>query len=188
MSATTLRERLARLGAAPRPRPQPPTELPRGFELVATPFGDAAMRQDVIPLPALDPDPGSVAYVDTETTGLTGGAGTYVFAAAVARPIDCGLRVAQLFLPQPGMEAAFLHTLREELEPAEAVATFNGGSFDLPVLRTRWVMARGCGCATRTAPPSSCSSPARYLPRPHHQPARCRRCRRAKGRPRAAAR
>lgn len=100
------------------------------------------MRQDVIPLPALDPYPGRVAYLDTETTGLTGGAGTYVFAAAVAQPIDCGLRVAQLFLPQPGMEAAFLHALREELEPAEAIATFNGGSFDLPVLRTRWVMAR----------------------------------------------
>jgi hypothetical protein len=80
--------------------------------------------------------------MDTETTGLSGGAGTYVFAAAVARPIDCGLRVAQLFLCQPGMEAAFLQALREELEPADAVATFNGASFDLPVLRTRWVMAR----------------------------------------------
>jgi hypothetical protein len=100
------------------------------------------LRQDVIPLPALDPFPGNIAYVDTETTGLGGGAGTYAFAAAVARPIDCGLRVAQLFLPQPGMEAAFLHALREELEPADAVATFNGASFDMPVLRTRWVMAR----------------------------------------------
>jgi hypothetical protein len=105
-------------------------------------FGTAVLRQDVIPLPALDPFPGNIAYVDTETTGLGGGAGTYVFAAAVARPIDCGLRVAQLFLPQPGMEAAFLHALREELEPAGAVATFNGASFDMPVLRTRWVMAR----------------------------------------------
>jgi len=80
--------------------------------------------------------------MDTETTGLSGGSGTYVFAAAVARPIDCGLRVAQVFLPQPGMEPAFLHALREELEPADAVATFNGASFDMPVLRTRWVMAR----------------------------------------------
>jgi hypothetical protein len=110
--------------------------------MVPTPFGPAALRQDVIPLPALEPDPGSVAYLDTETTGLSGGAGTYVFAAAVARPIECGLRLAQLFLPQPGMEAAFLYALRQELEPAIAVASFNGSSFDLPVLRTRWVMAR----------------------------------------------
>jgi uncharacterized protein len=142
LSATSLRERLTRLGAPPRPRPQPTSELPRGFEELSTPYGVAAVRQDVIPLPALHPDPGNVAYVDTETTGLTGGAGTYVFAAAVARPIDCGLRVAQLFLPQPGMESAFLHALGQELEPAAAIATFNGGSFDLPVLRTRWVMAR----------------------------------------------
>src|SRR3989454_6813290 len=145
--ASSLRERLTRLnhpvhGAPPRPRPQRSYELPRGFEEAMTPFGTAAVRQDVIPLPRLDPDPGSVAYVDTETTGLGGGAGTYVFAAAVATPIDCGLRVAQLFLPEPGMESAFLHALREELERAESLATFNGGSFDLPVLRTRWVMAR----------------------------------------------
>jgi uncharacterized protein len=143
MPATSLRERLDRLGApSPRPRPQRSYELPRGFEEISTPYGAAAMRQDVIPLPPLDPDPGRIAYVDTETTGLIGGAGTYVFAAAVARPIDCGLRVAQLFLPEPGMESAFLHALSEELEPAAGVATFNGGSFDLPVLRTRWVMAR----------------------------------------------
>ncbi|HEX9097873.1 MAG TPA: ribonuclease H-like domain-containing protein [Candidatus Dormibacteraeota bacterium] len=107
-----------------------------------TPFGDAMLREDVIPLPPLDPHPGAVAYLDTETTGLNGGAGTYVFAAAVARPIDCGLRLAQLFLPQPGLEAAFLHRLREELDAADGLASFNGGSFDLPVLRTRWVMAR----------------------------------------------
>ena len=100
------------------------------------------MRQDVIPLPALDPDPGRFAYVDTETTGLSGGAGTYVFTAAVATPIDCGLRIAQVFLPDPGAEPAFLYALKEEIDQASALATFNGGSFDLPILRTRWVMAR----------------------------------------------
>ena len=143
MPAASLRERLNRLGAgAAPPRPLPSYELPRGFEDVRTPVGVAAIRADVIPLPALDPNPGGIAYVDTETTGLAGGTGTYVFAAAIARPIDCGLRVAQFFLPEPGMEPAFLHALREELEPAVGVATFNGGSFDLPVLRTRWVMAR----------------------------------------------
>ena len=158
MPETSLRERLNRLnhptksadfagapvhGATPRPRRQPKSyELPRGFEEVETPFGAAAIRQDVIPLPALDPDPGRIAYVDTETTGLAGGAGTYVFTASIATPIDCGLRLVQLFLPEPGMESAFLHALRQEVELASGIATFNGGSFDLPVLRTRWVMAR----------------------------------------------
>lgn len=152
MSQASLRERLTRLGTPPRPRRQPRShELPRGFEEVDTPFGSAAVRQDVIPLPPLDPNPGHHAYLDTETTGLAGGAGTYVFAAAVATPIDCGLRVAQFFLPEPGMEAAFLHALRDEIEPACGVATFNGGSFDLPVLRTRWVMARMPGELTRAS-------------------------------------
>src|SRR5256714_5645722 len=139
---SSLRERLTRLGAPPRPRPARSYQLPRGFEELSTPFGVAAMRQEVLALPALDPDPGNVAYVDTETTGLAGGAGTYVFAAAVARPIDCGLRVAQLFLPEPGMESAFLHALQEELEPANGLATFNGGSFHLPGVARRSVMAR----------------------------------------------
>jgi uncharacterized protein len=142
VSVPSLRERLTRLGAPPRPRPVRSWELPRGFEEIPTPFGVAAMRQDVIGLPALEPDPGCIAYVDTETTGLAGGAGPYVFAAAVATPIPAGLRVAQFFLPEPGMEPAFLHVLRDEIEAADGVATFNGSSFDLPILRTRWVMAR----------------------------------------------
>jgi hypothetical protein len=142
MPEASLRERLTRLGAPPAQRAHFERALPRGFELLPTPYGNAALRQEVIPLPTLEPNPGSVAYIDTETTGLSGGAGTYVFAAAVALPIDCGLRVAQVFLPQPGMEAAFLHALGVEMAAAEAIATFNGSSFDLPVLRTRWVMAR----------------------------------------------
>src|SRR2546421_7652610 len=151
LSQASLGERLTRLGAPPRPRPQRSNTLPRGFEEVTSPFGTAAVRQDVIPLPRLDPDPGSVAYIDTETTGLAGGTGTYVFAAAVATPIVCGLRVAQVFLPEPGMESAFLHALRDEVVAADGVATFNGGSFDLPVLRTRWVMARMPGEFTHAA-------------------------------------
>src|SRR5256886_12602373 len=141
-AASTLRERLDRLSGAPRRRPHPALYTPRGFETVATPYGDALMRLDVLPLPALEPHPGNVAYLDTETTGLSGGAGTYVFAAAIARPIDCGLRLAQLFLPNPGMEPALLAALQDKIGPASTLATFNGGSFDLPVLRTRWVMAR----------------------------------------------
>src|SRR6266576_3605274 len=149
--ASLLRERLTRLGAPPRPRPQRSYELPRGFDEVTTPYGTAAVRQEVLALPRLDPDPGTVAYLDTETTGLTGGAGTYVFAAASATPQECGLRVAQFFLPEPGMESAFLQALHDELVAADGIATFNGGSFDLPVLRTRWVMARMPGEFTHSA-------------------------------------
>ena len=142
-ASTSLRERLARLGGAPRPAFEPPPPVaPRGFEVVPTRYGDAFLRQDVLALPHLDPHPGSIAYLDTETTGLSGGTGTYVFAAAVARPIDCGLRLAQVFLPQPSMEPAFLCALLDEIVPADGLAGFNSATFDLPVLRNRWVMAR----------------------------------------------
>src|SRR5260370_2027563 len=151
MPAASLRERLSLLGSERRPRPLRRYELPGGFEETMTPFGVAAMREDVISLPSLDPDPGRIAYVASESAGLSGAAGTYVFAAAVATPIECGLRVAQLFLPEPGMESAFLHALHSELQPAYGIATFNGGSFDLPVLRTRWVMARMPGEFTHAA-------------------------------------
>ncbi len=141
--ALSLRDRLDRLGGVPQPgRVQPALAIPRGFDRKDTPYGPAFLREDVLGLPRLDPNPGSIAYLDTETTGLSGGSGTYVFAAAVARPIDCGLRLAQLFLPAPGMEAGFLHALHDELQPACGLGSFNGGSFDLPILRTRWVMAR----------------------------------------------
>src|SRR6266550_3202967 len=151
LPVASLRDRLTRLGAPPRPRPRRSYELPQGFDEVTTPYGMAAVRQEVLALPPLDPDPGSVAYLDTETTGLTGGSGTYVFAAAIATPQECGLRVAQFFLPEPGMESAFLQALHDELVAANSVATFNGGSFDLPVLRTRWVMARMPGEFTHSA-------------------------------------
>src|SRR5256714_14568298 len=78
---SSLRERLTRLGAPPRPRPARSYRLPRGFEELATPFGVAAMRQDVLALSALDHDSGNVAYVDTETTGLKRGQRAWVLAA-----------------------------------------------------------------------------------------------------------
>src|SRR5258708_28837068 len=86
MSAIAVRERLTRLGAPPSPRPRPVRLLPHGFEEVATRFGTAVVREDVIPLPPLEPHPGNVAYLDTETTGLSGASGTLVFAATVAPP------------------------------------------------------------------------------------------------------
>src|SRR5439155_27262034 len=91
LSQASLRERLTRLGAPPRPRPPRSWELLRGFEETPTPLGVAAVRQDVIALPALDLHPGSIAYVETETTGLAGGAGTDIFAVSVATPNPSGL-------------------------------------------------------------------------------------------------
>src|SRR5438093_12529052 len=104
VAAGALRERLARLGGLPQARARPPLEVPRGFERIETPYGPAFMREDVLGLPRLDPNPGSIAYIDTQTTGLSGGPSTYVVAATAARPIDCGRGLAQLLLPPPRVE------------------------------------------------------------------------------------
>jgi uncharacterized protein len=144
--SAALRERLAGLGHAPPRRPPAPAagRVPRGFEPVATPFGTAWRLAEVLPRGRVPGPVPSVphGYLDTETTGLSGGTGTQVFAAAVCRPLDCGLELIQLFLREPAGEAAFLSLLRDELTVSDGLATYNGSRFDLPLLRTRWVMAR----------------------------------------------
>lgn len=118
--------------------------MPAGFEPVPTPFGTAWRFADVLPTGRVTGvvPPVAHAYLDTETTGLSGGTGTQVFAAAVCRPVRAGLELVQLFLPEPSAEAAFLTLLQEELGLTRGLATYNGSRFDLPLLRTRWVMAR----------------------------------------------
>lgn len=144
-----LRERLASLRrrtGPPRTPPGPRIEriVPPGFEAVETLWGAAWRFADVVPAgrlrgPAPETDH---CYLDTETTGLSGGTGTQVFAAAICRPCDAGLELVQLFLADPAGEPAFLAVLQEELGRSTGLATYNGSSFDLPLLRTRWVMAR----------------------------------------------
>ncbi len=118
--------------------------MPPGFEAVATSHGTAWRFADVLApgrLPGPAPDVPH-AYLDTETTGLAGGTGTQVFAVAVCRPCSAGLELVQLFLADPSGEPALLAALQEELRRDAGLATYNGSSFDLPLLRTRWVMAR----------------------------------------------
>jgi hypothetical protein len=118
--------------------------VPPGFEAVETEHGTAWRYADVL-APGRLPGPApevAHAYLDTETTGLAGGTGTQVFAVAVCRPIPAGLELVQLFLADPAGEAALLSALQAELRLAGGLATYNGGSFDLPLLRTRWVMTR----------------------------------------------
>ncbi|MDQ6898716.1 MAG: ribonuclease H-like domain-containing protein [Candidatus Dormibacteraeota bacterium] len=156
MPTTALRERLAGLlGSAtgrsaavwPATEPaRPPAQRlpPRDFEPVDTPYGVAWRYLEVLPVGrfvgVVPPVPH--AYLDTETTGLAGGTGTQAFAAAICRPTAAGLELCQLFLSEPSGEAAFLHLLQHELRRSVAIATYNGSRFDLPLVRTRWVMAR----------------------------------------------
>jgi hypothetical protein len=85
--------------------------------------------------------PRDFLYVDTETTGL-GGAGVMVFLAGVARFDGSLLRLRQFLLPAPSYEGGLLGGLSGELSRAGALVSYNGKSFDLPVLETRYILSR----------------------------------------------
>ena len=80
------------------------------------------------------------AYLDTETTGLGGGTGTYVFLVGVGRSEGESFHLAQFFMRDPAEERAMLAALTRFLEPCEALVTFNGKAFDAPLLNTRYAI------------------------------------------------
>jgi uncharacterized protein YprB with RNaseH-like and TPR domain len=78
------------------------------------------------------------AFLDTETSGLSGGTGTYAFLVGVARFVDGEYVLQQFFMRDPAEEPALLEGLAKFLAPCEALVTFNGKSFDAPLLSTRY--------------------------------------------------
>lgn len=81
-------------------------------------------------------------YLDTETTGLAGGTGTVAFLVGLARFEEGALCVEQLIVPQLGSETPVLARLAQRLANASCLITYNGKSFDWPLLRTRFVLSR----------------------------------------------
>lgn len=77
------------------------------------------------------------AFLDTETSGLAGGTGTYAFLVGAARFVDGEFRLAQFFMRDPVEEPALLEALAYFLAPCQALVTFNGKAFDAPLLATR---------------------------------------------------
>ncbi len=86
--------------------------------------------------------PDDLLFVDTETTGLAGGTGTIAFLIGLGRIESESLLIEQFLLETFGYEHAALHAVHERVQQSGAIASFNGKSFDLPLLRTRWVMHR----------------------------------------------
>lgn len=80
------------------------------------------------------------AFLDTETSGLSGGTGTYAFLVGVARFIDDKFVLQQFFMRDPAEEPALLEGLANFLAPCKALVTFNGKAFDAPLLRTRYTL------------------------------------------------
>ncbi len=78
------------------------------------------------------------AFLDTETSGLSGGTGTYAFMIGVGRFVENEFRLSLFFMRDPAEEPAMLEALSEFLAPCAALVTFNGKAFDAPLLRTRY--------------------------------------------------
>ena len=104
----------------------------------------------------------SLAFLDTETTGLAGGAGTLVFLVGIGAVEDDEFILRQYFLRDPGEEEAMLTALVQDLAPRTGWVTFNGRAFDLPLLETRLTLNRQRG-ALGQRPHLDLLMPARKL-------------------------
>ena len=81
-------------------------------------------------------------FLDTETTGLAGGTGTYAFLVGIAWWEGNGFVVEQYFMRDHSDEPSLMTELSERLARHRVLVTFNGKSFDWPLLRTRFQMTR----------------------------------------------
>ncbi|HXH21409.1 MAG TPA: ribonuclease H-like domain-containing protein [Dehalococcoidia bacterium] len=168
-----LRDRLAYAGVARGrlpPRPKTAVALPRGFKTGRNRLGEVHYRDQYWSLDhrhgeyelaaALDLDPvladrlapglpgldlRAAAFLDIETTGLSGGTGTYAFLVGLGTFEAFSFRVRQFFLADPSGEAAMLSELTDALDRRGLVVTYNGKSFDLPQLATRYTLSRLLG-------------------------------------------
>ena len=87
-------------------------------------------------------NPKSWAFLDTETTGLAGGTGTYAFLIGVGSITGDGFRLRQYFMRDYDEEASMLMSLAEHLAQFEVLITYNGKAYDQPLLETRYRMVR----------------------------------------------
>jgi uncharacterized protein YprB with RNaseH-like and TPR domain len=86
--------------------------------------------------------PSRWAFLDTETTGLAGGSGTYAFLIGVGHIEPAGFRLRQFFMRDFDEEPSLLHALAEHLAGFDVLITYNGKTYDQPLLETRFRMTR----------------------------------------------
>lgn len=91
-------------------------------------------------LDIVDQDPQSMVFLDTETSGLAGGTGTFAFLVGVGHYTPEGFHLAQFFMRDPLEEPALLLALEDFLAPCQTIVSFNGKAFDVPLLDTRYTL------------------------------------------------
>ncbi len=84
----------------------------------------------------------NLLFIDTETSGLSGGAGTFAFLVGVGRFTEEGFLLQQFLMRDPVEESAMLLHLINSIDQDSGFVSFNGKSFDIPLLQNRLVMNR----------------------------------------------
>ena len=87
-------------------------------------------------------DPAEWLFLDTETTGIAGGTGTYAFLIGLAWWDAGGLQVEQFIMRDFAEEHSILHELAARVVERPVLVTFNGKTFDWPLLENRFTMTR----------------------------------------------
>ena len=87
-------------------------------------------------------DPRRWAFLDTETTGLAGGAATCAFLIGIGTIEDGGFRVRLFFMRDYDEEPAMLYAVAEFLQWYDVLVTYNGKSYDAPLIDTRYKLKR----------------------------------------------
>lgn len=104
-----------------------------------------------------------LVFIDTETTGLVGGAGTIAFMIGVGAFKDDSFVLRQYFLRDPSEERGMLTALQGDLEFAEGFVSYNGRAFDLPLLEMRYMLGFRHQWSLSTWPQFDLLHPARRL-------------------------
>ena len=149
----------------------PPEDLARliGGEVICGPHGEFLQRDAVFRLDArvgrvsieklvralpdaariltaslnlIDFDPRKAAFIDTETTGLSGGAGTAAFLVAIGFIDGDAFIVRQYFMRDFHEEKALIRAVERDLERFDTIVSFNGKQFDIPLLESRFRLQR----------------------------------------------
>jgi uncharacterized protein YprB with RNaseH-like and TPR domain len=150
-------------------RPSPPLEEVVGGTVVETNHGPCVVVDRVYPagyehgrvsisaalthspetVAAIGRDPGlealdvpRCAFLDVETTGLAGGAGTCAFLVGLGWFEGQDFHLRQVFMRDYGEEPALLTMLEQTLEPLSGIVSFNGKAFDVPLLESRFILSR----------------------------------------------
>jgi uncharacterized protein YprB with RNaseH-like and TPR domain len=153
----TLRERLRSLAGRPSRDPAPAPAADRGapsagegVEVIRARFalthrhGHIALGECARLLTARGAgfEPSDTLWLDTETTGLAGGTGTYVFLVGLGSLNATTFTIEQYLLRRLSAEGRFLALIQESLARVRHVVTFNGQRFDLPLLEARCILTR----------------------------------------------